>query len=61
MSFEAAVHAKAIQLNHLCLDMCSAAGSGHPSSALSLGHITTVLLYHSMRWLTDHPRYPTSD
>ncbi|MHC4102931.1 MAG: transketolase, partial [Planctomycetota bacterium] len=61
MSFEAAVHAKAIQLNHLCLDMCAAAGSGHPSSALSLGHITTVLLYHSMRWLPDHPRYPTSD
>ncbi|MHC4067428.1 MAG: transketolase [Planctomycetota bacterium] len=61
MSFEAAVHAKAIQLNHLCLDMCAAAGSGHPSSALSLGHIVTVLLYHSMRWLPDHPRYPTSD
>ena len=61
MSFEAAVHAKAIELNHLCLDMCATAGSGHPSSALSLGHITTVLLYHSMRWLPDHPRYPTSD
>jgi len=61
MSFEAAVHAKAIQLNHHCLDMCAAAGSGHPSSALSLGHIVTVLLYHSMRWLPDHPRYPTSD
>jgi transketolase len=61
MSFEAAVHAKAIQLDHLCLDMCAAAGSGHPSSALSLGHLVTVLLYHSMRWLPDHPRYPTSD
>ncbi len=61
MSFEAAVHAKAIQLNHLCLDMCAAAGSGHPSSALSLGHVVTVLMYHSMRWLPDHPRYPTSD
>ncbi|MHC4219736.1 MAG: transketolase [Planctomycetota bacterium] len=61
MSFEAAVHAKAIQLDHLCLDMCATAGSGHPSSALSLGHIVTVLLYHSMRWLPDHPRYPTSD
>jgi transketolase len=61
MSFEAAVHAKAIQLNHHCLDMCATAGSGHPSSALSLGHIVTVLLYHSMRWLPDHPRYPTSD
>ncbi len=61
MSFEAAVHAKAIQLDHLCLDMCAEAGSGHPSSGLSLGQIVTVLMYHSMRWLPDHPRYPTSD
>ncbi len=61
MSFEAAVHAKAIQLDHLCLEMCADAGSGHPSSAMSLGHIVTVLLYHSMRWMPDHPRYPTSD
>ena len=61
MSFEAAVHAKAIQLDHACLDMCAAAGSGHPTSALSLGHLVTVLLYHSMRWLPEHPRYPGSD
>ena len=61
MSFEAAVHAKAIQLDHFSLDMCAAAGSGHPSSAMSLGHIVTVLMYHSMRWLPDHPGYPTSD
>ncbi|MCH8316304.1 MAG: hypothetical protein IIA64_10060 [Planctomycetes bacterium] len=61
MSFEAAVHAKAIQLDHVCLDMCAAAGSGHPTSALSLGHLVTVLLYHSMRWLPEHPRYPGSD
>jgi len=61
MSFEAAVHAKAIQLDHACLEMCASAGSGHPTSAMSLGHIVTVLLYHSMRWLPDHPRYATSD
>ena len=61
MSFEAAVHAKAIQLGHRALDMCAAAGSGHPTSALSLAQITTVLMYHQMRWLPDHPRYPTSD
>ena len=60
MSFEAAVHAKAIQLDHLCLDMCATAGSGHPSSGMSLGHLVTVLLYHSMRWLPEHPRYPMS-
>ncbi len=61
MSFEAAVHAKALQLDHLCLEMCATAGSGHPTSALSLGHLATVLLYHTMRWVPDDPRYPTSD
>ena len=61
MSFEAAVHAKAIQLDQMSLDMCAEAGSGHPTSAMSIGHITTVLLYHAMRWLPDHPKYPTSD
>jgi transketolase len=61
MSFEAAVHAKALQLNHQVLDMCAAAGSGHPTSAMSLGHIVTALMYHTLRWLPDHPNYPTSD
>ena len=61
MSFEAAVHAKAIQLDHLVLDMCAEAGAGHPTSAMSLGHITTVLMYHTMRWVPNHPLYPTSD
>jgi transketolase len=61
MSFEAAVHAKAIQLDHLVLDMCAAAGSGHPSSCMSLGHLVTVLMYHSMRWVPDEPRHPSSD
>ncbi len=61
MSFEAALHAKVIQLDRLCLDMCAAAESGHPTSAMSLGHIVTVLLYHTMRWVPEDPRYPTSD
>jgi transketolase len=61
MSFEAAVHAKAIQLDHLVLDMCAAAGSGHPTSGMSLGHLVTVLMYHTMRWLPEHPEYATSD
>jgi transketolase len=61
MSFEAAVHAKAIQLDHLSLDMTANAGSGHPTTAMSLGHLVTVLMYHSMRWLPEHPDYPSSD
>jgi len=61
MSFEAAVHAQAIDLCKLSLDMCVRAGSGHPTTAMSLSHITTVLMFHSMRWSPDHPDYPTAD
>jgi transketolase len=61
MSFEAAIHAQAIELDRLALEMTAAAGSGHPSTSLSLGHIITVLLYHSMRWSPEIPNYPTSD
>ncbi len=61
MSFEAAVHAQAIELDRLSLEMCAASGSGHPSSAMSIGHIVTVLMFHTMRWSPDYPAYPTSD
>ncbi len=61
MSFEAAIHAKAIELDLLSLDMTAAAGSGHPTTAMSLGHIVTVLMYDHMKWAPEHPRYPTSD
>ncbi|MEM8756831.1 MAG: transketolase [Planctomycetota bacterium] len=61
MSFEAAVHAQAIELDRMALEMCAAAGSGHPTTALSLGQITTVLLFSAMRWSPDFPEYPTSD
>lgn len=61
MSFEAAVHAKAIQLDKLSLEMCAAAGSGHPTTAMSLGHLVTVLMYHAMRWSPDAPDHPLSD
>ena len=61
MSFEAAVHAQAIEIDRLSLEMCAAAGSGHPSSAMSIGHLVTVLMFHTLRWSTDYPDYPTSD
>ncbi len=61
MSFEAAVHAQAIELDKLALEMTAAAGSGHPTTAMSLGHIVTVLMFSSMRWSPDYPDYPTSD
>jgi transketolase len=50
MSFAAAVHKKAIELGKLSIEMTTVAGSGHPSTALSLAHLVTVLMYHQMRW-----------
>ena len=61
MSFEAAVHAQAIEIDRLALDMCAQAGSGHPTSAMSIGHLVTVLMFSAMRWSPDYPDYPTSD
>jgi transketolase len=61
MSFDAVVHAQAIEIDRLSLEMCAAAGSGHPTSAASIGHIVTVLMFNTMRWTPDHPDYPTSD
>jgi transketolase len=61
MSFEAAVHAQAIELDRLALEMTAAAGSGHPSTSMSLGHLVTVLMFSSMRWSPEYPDYPTSD
>ena len=61
MSFEHAVHARAIYLNTLSLEMCAESGSGHPTSAMSIGHLIAVLMYRTMRWLPDQPDNPTSD
>jgi len=61
MSFEAAVHAQAIEIDRHCLEMCARAGSGHPTSAMSIAHIVTVLMFSSMRWSPDYPDYPTGD
>eukprot|EP00913_Durusdinium_trenchii_P005868 g5480.t1 len=61
MSFEAAVHAQAIEIDRLSLEMCARAGSGHPTSAMSISHIVTVLMFSTMRWSPDYPDYPTSD
>src|SRR6187401_2857498 len=61
MSFEAAVHAQAIELDKISLEMTAAAGAGHPSSCTSIGHLVTVLMFHTMRWSPDYPAYPTSD
>jgi transketolase len=61
MSFEAAVHAQAIELDKMAIEMTAAAGAGHPTTAMSIGHLITVLMFHTMRWSPDYPDYPTSD
>jgi transketolase len=61
MSFESAVNFKAIEIDKLSVEMTTSAGSGHPSTALSLGHIVTVLMYHQMRWDPKDPWNPASD
>ena len=61
MSFAIAVHRKAVEIGKLSVEMTTAAGSGHPSTALSLAHLTTVLMYHQMRWDPKDPWNPNSD
>ena len=41
------LHAKAIDLGRLAIRATTAAGSGHPTTALSLAHLVAVLMYAS--------------
>jgi len=61
MSFESAVNRKAVDIGKLSVEMTTAAGSGHPSTALSLAHLITVLMYHQMRWDPKNPWDLASD
>jgi transketolase len=61
MSFEAAVHAQAVKICRMSLEMTANAGSGHPTTSASISHLVTVLMFHTMRWSPDYPGYPTSD
>ncbi len=61
MSFDSTVQAKAIELSRLSYEMTAAAGSGHPTTAASLAHLVTVLMYQHMRWEPANPAHPCSD
>ena len=52
---------KVIQLSKQIVRMCTEAGSGHPSSALSLVHVVTALMYRIMRYDPSNPWNPASD
>ena len=55
------LHAKAIALGRLAIRATTAAGSGHPTTALSLAHLVSVLMYRVMRWTPAAPDNPASD
>ncbi len=61
MSVAAAVHQKAITLAKLALRMTAKAGSGHPSSALSLAHLVAHLMYRQMNFDPADPWNPAGD
>ncbi len=61
MASAGAIHRKAAELGKLAVRMTTKAGSGHPSSALSLAHITAVLMYDQMRWDPADPWAPGGD
>jgi transketolase len=61
MAFAASVHAKAIELTRLSIEMTSDAGSGHPTSAASLAHLVTVLMYDHLRYDPWDPANPAAD
>jgi transketolase len=48
MTPDQAVQAKAIALGKLALRATTSAGSGHPTTALSLAHLIAVLMYRVM-------------
>src|SRR5512140_1517860 len=52
---------KVIKLGKMVVEMCTKAGSGHPSSGLSLIHITTALMYRIMRYDPKNPWNNASD
>ena len=60
-NFDQLVHAKAIQIGKLAVQATTAAGSGHPTTALSLAHLTTILMYATMRWDPENPGHHGSD
>jgi transketolase len=52
---------KVIKLSKQIVRMTTAGGSGHPSSALSLVHLTTALMYRVMRYDPQNPWNNASD
>jgi len=52
---------KVIKLSKQIVRMCTEAGSGHPSSGLSLVHLVTALMYRVMRYDPRNPWHTGAD
>ena len=61
MTPPSAIHRKAADLGKAVVRMTALAESGHTSSALSLAHIVTHLMYERMRYDPADPWSPTAD
>ncbi len=61
MSAASAIHGKAARIGELAIRMTSKAGSGHPSSGLSLAHIVAQLMYRQMAYDPADPWNPAAD
>jgi transketolase len=61
VSTESTINAKAVELGQHVIRMTSGAGSGHPSSALSLAQIVVELMYRRMRYDPADPWNPGND
>lgn len=61
MSDTSTAHAKAIELGKHVLRMTTAAGSGHPSTALAICHLIVELMYKRMRYDPNDPWHPGND
>ena len=61
MSYDSTINAKAVDLAKLSYEMTAAAGSGHPTTAASLAHVVTVLMYSHMRYEPANPAHVCSD
>jgi len=55
------IESKIIELGKHVVRMTTTSGSGHPSSALALGHVVAALMYEQMRYDPDDPWHPGND
>ncbi len=61
MTLSNAVNAKAIELGKHVISMTTQAGSGHPSSGMSLAHLVITLMEKRMKYDPTDPWNPASD